>query len=84
MGGVLSVNVNPGSGKPIGGQGVALKCWGRTVDQMLLREPAGLKSSVQFAAEPSPLRRLVREDVVRDEVPARLRARAAGPGRGGL
>ena len=45
-GGVLSVNVNPGSGNPIGGQTVALKCWGRTVDQMLLREPAGLKSAL--------------------------------------
>ena len=46
MGGVLSVNVNPGSGNPIGGQTVAVKCWGRTVDQMLLREPAGLKSAL--------------------------------------
>jgi imidazolonepropionase-like amidohydrolase len=45
-GGVLNVNVNPGSGNPIGGQTVALKCWGRTVDQMLLREPAGLKSAL--------------------------------------
>jgi imidazolonepropionase-like amidohydrolase len=45
-GGVLSVNVNPGSGNPIGGQTVALKCWGRTVDQMVLREPAGLKSAL--------------------------------------
>jgi imidazolonepropionase-like amidohydrolase len=46
MGGVLSVNVNPGSGNPIGGQTVALRCWGRTVDQMVLREPAGLKSAL--------------------------------------
>jgi imidazolonepropionase-like amidohydrolase len=46
MGGVLSVNVNPGSGNPIGGQTVALKCWGRTVEEMLLREPAGLKSAL--------------------------------------
>ena len=45
-GGVLSVNVNPGSGNPIGGQTVAIKCWGRTVDAMLLREPAGLKSAL--------------------------------------
>jgi imidazolonepropionase-like amidohydrolase len=46
MGGVLSVNVNPGSGNPIGGQTVALRCWGRTVEEMLLREPAGLKSAL--------------------------------------
>ncbi|NJC72508.1 amidohydrolase [Planosporangium thailandense] len=45
-GGVLAVNVNPGSGNPIGGQTVALKCWGRTVDEMLLRQPSGLKSAL--------------------------------------
>jgi imidazolonepropionase-like amidohydrolase len=45
-GGVLAVNVNPGSANPIGGQTVALKCWGRTVDEMLLREPSGLKSAL--------------------------------------
>ena len=45
-GGVLAVNVNPGSANPIGGQTVAIKCWGRTVDEMLLREPAGLKSAL--------------------------------------
>ena len=38
MGGVLAVNVNPGSANPIGGQTVAIKCWGRTVDEMVLRE----------------------------------------------
>jgi len=45
-GGVLAVNVNPGSANPIGGQTVAIKCWGRTVDEMVLREPAGLKSAL--------------------------------------
>ena len=45
-GGVLAVNVNPGSANPIGGQTVALKCWGRTVDAMLLRQPSGLKSAL--------------------------------------
>jgi imidazolonepropionase-like amidohydrolase len=45
-GGVLAVNVNPGSGNPIGGQTAALKCWGRTVDEMLLRAPAGIKSAL--------------------------------------
>src|SRR5271155_3296930 len=44
-GGVLAVNINPGSGNPIGGQTVAVKCWGRVVDQMVLREPSGLKSA---------------------------------------
>jgi imidazolonepropionase-like amidohydrolase len=45
-GGVLAVNVNPGSGNPIGGQTAAIKCWGRVVDQMVLREPSGLKSAL--------------------------------------
>ena len=45
-GGVLAVNVNPGSGNPVGGQTAALKCWGRTVDEMLLRAPAGMKSAL--------------------------------------
>jgi imidazolonepropionase-like amidohydrolase len=44
--GVLAVNVNPGSGNPIGGQTVALRCWGRTVDEMALRAPSGLKSAL--------------------------------------
>ncbi len=45
-GGVLAVNVNPGSANPIGGQTAAIKCWGRVVDQMVLREPAGMKSAL--------------------------------------
>jgi imidazolonepropionase-like amidohydrolase len=45
-GGVLAVNVNPGSGNPIGGQAAALKCWGRTVDEMLLKAPTGIKSAL--------------------------------------
>jgi len=45
-GGVLAVNVNPGSGNPIGGQTVAMKCWGRTVDEMALRQPSGMKSAL--------------------------------------
>jgi imidazolonepropionase-like amidohydrolase len=45
-GGVLAVNVNPGSGNPIGGQTAALKCWGRTVDTMVLRQPSGMKSAL--------------------------------------
>ncbi len=45
-GGVLAVNVNPGSGNPIGGLTVAIKTWGRTVDEMVLRSPSGLKSAL--------------------------------------
>ena len=45
-GGVLAANVNPGSGNPIGGQTVAIKTWGRTVDAMALRQPSGVKSAL--------------------------------------
>ncbi|HVX44870.1 MAG TPA: amidohydrolase [Mycobacteriales bacterium] len=45
-GGVLVVNVNPGSGNPIGGQTIALRCHGRTVDEMALRAPSGMKSAL--------------------------------------
>jgi imidazolonepropionase-like amidohydrolase len=45
-GGVLAVGVNPGSCNPIGGQSVALRTYGRTVDIMALRAPCGLKSAL--------------------------------------
>ncbi|GLZ78989.1 amidohydrolase [Actinorhabdospora filicis] len=44
--GVLAVNVNPGSGNPIGGQCAAIKTHGRTVDEMAMRVPSGLKSAL--------------------------------------
>lgn len=45
-GGVTTVNVNPGSGNPIGGLATTLHTHGRIVDHMVLREPAGLKSAL--------------------------------------
>jgi len=45
-GGVLAINVNPGSANPIGGQTVAMRTWGRTVDEMALRHPSGMKSAL--------------------------------------
>ena len=45
-GGVTTVNVNPGSGNPIGGLTVAVHTYGRTVDEMVLRSPSGLKSAL--------------------------------------
>jgi imidazolonepropionase-like amidohydrolase len=45
-GGVTTAVVKPGSGNPIGGQTVALKCWGRTVDEMVIREPVSVKSAL--------------------------------------
>jgi imidazolonepropionase-like amidohydrolase len=45
-GGVTTVVVKPGSGNPIGGQTVAIKSWGRTVDEMIVREPCSVKSAL--------------------------------------
>ena len=45
-GGVLTAGITPGSGNPIGGQTVAVHCWGLTVDDMVLRSPAGMKSAL--------------------------------------
>lgn len=45
-GGVTAVNVNPGSGNPIGGLTVAIKTYGRIVDEMVLRSPSGLKAAL--------------------------------------
>ena len=45
-GGVLTAGITPGSGNPVGGQTVAVHCWGRTVDDMALRSPAGMKSAL--------------------------------------
>ncbi|HEX2130539.1 MAG TPA: amidohydrolase [Actinophytocola sp.] len=45
-GGVTTVVVKPGSGNPIGGRTVAVKSWGRTVEDMLVREPTSVKSAL--------------------------------------
>ena len=45
-GGVTSVNVNPGSGNPIGGLAVAIHTHGRYIEEMVLRSPSGLKSAL--------------------------------------
>ncbi|MCC9144835.1 MULTISPECIES: amidohydrolase [unclassified Arthrobacter] len=45
-GGVTTVNINPGSGNPIGGQAVALHTHGRYLEEMVLRAPSGLKSAL--------------------------------------
>lgn len=50
LGGVTTVFVTPGSGNVIGGSGVVLKTSGKIVDQMIVRDPAGLK--VAFGENP--------------------------------
>lgn len=45
-GGVTTIVVKPGSASPIGGQTVAVKCWGRIVDEMVLKQPVSMKSAL--------------------------------------
>ncbi len=45
-GGITTVNVNPGSGNPIGGLAVAIHTFGHSIDDMVLRFPSGLKSAL--------------------------------------
>jgi imidazolonepropionase-like amidohydrolase len=45
-GGVTTIVVLPGSSNPIGGQTAAIKTAGRTVDEMLIREPVSVKSAL--------------------------------------
>ncbi|MFC5380954.1 amidohydrolase [Aquipuribacter nitratireducens] len=45
-GGVTTVVVKPGSANVVGGRTAALKTWGRTADDMLLKEPASIKSAL--------------------------------------
>ncbi len=45
-GGVTSSVVKPGSGNPIGGQTVAIKCWGRSMEDRLIRQPTSVKSAL--------------------------------------
>jgi imidazolonepropionase-like amidohydrolase len=45
-GGVLAAGVGPSTRAPIGGQSVAIRCWGRTVDEMVLRDPCGIRAAL--------------------------------------
>jgi imidazolonepropionase-like amidohydrolase len=44
--GVTTVNVLPGSGNVIGGQGVAVKTWGASLAERVLLEPSGVKMAL--------------------------------------
>lgn len=50
LGGVTAVFTVPGSANVVGGTGVVMKTAGKIVDQMIVREPAGLK--VAFGENP--------------------------------
>ena len=95
-GGVLAVNINPGSANPVGGQCAAVRCWGRTVDEMVLRAPSGMKSAlgenpkrVYGEQHKTPSTRLGTAAVIREALvdagnyTRRLAAEQERPGQGG-
>ncbi len=45
-GGVTTVVVGPGSANVIGGEMVAMKTWGATLEEMILKSPVGLKAAL--------------------------------------
>ncbi|GAB3870252.1 amidohydrolase [Kibdelosporangium lantanae] len=45
-GGVTTMVCKPGSGNPIGGQTAAVKMWGRTVEDILIKTPVSVKSAL--------------------------------------
>lgn len=45
-GGVTTAVIKPGSANPIGGQTIAVKTWGRTIDEMVVREDVSVKSAL--------------------------------------
>ncbi|HHW02436.1 MAG TPA: amidohydrolase [Thermoanaerobacterales bacterium] len=49
-GGITCAFTGPGSANVIGGQSIAIKTWGRVIDRMVVKAPAGLK--VAFGENP--------------------------------
>ncbi len=89
--GVTTVNVLPGSGNVIGGQGVAVKTWGSRLTDRILRQPSGIKMAlgenpkrVHGAKDRTPATRLGNAALMRESfVEARnyQRKRAKGEGK---
>lgn len=46
QGGITAAWVTPGSGNVVGGQGATLRLFGRTLDEMILKAPSGMKSAM--------------------------------------
>ncbi len=46
QGGITAAWVTPGSGNVVGGQGATLRLFGRTMDEMILKAPSGMKSAM--------------------------------------
>lgn len=73
--GVTTVLVSPGSANPIGGQMALMKTWGRRIDDMIVREPAGMKfalgenpKSAYHDKEETPVTRMATAAIIREQL----------------
>lgn len=73
--GVTAVVVSPGSANPIGGQLAAVRTWGRRVDDMILKAPAGMKfafgenpKSVYHDKDEAPVTRMATAALIRENL----------------
>jgi hypothetical protein len=81
--GVTTLGIMPGNDTQVGGQGIVVRPFGRSVEEMLVRRAAGLKISLEprrdttRAGQLAALRRAFREAREGEDRSARARAEAA-------
>ncbi len=73
--GVTTTVVSPGSANPIGGQLAAIKTWGRRIDDMVIKAPAGIKfafgenpKATYHEKEESPVTRMATAALIRENL----------------
>lgn len=73
--GVTAVVTGPGSANPIGGQLIAMRTYGRTIDEMIIKSPAAMKmalgenpKSVYHGKNESPVTRMATAAIIRENL----------------
>jgi imidazolonepropionase-like amidohydrolase len=73
--GITTVVTGPGSANPIGGQFVALKTYGKNVDEMILKEPICIKmalgenpKTVYHSKNQAPVTRMATAAIIREQL----------------
>lgn len=73
--GVTTAVISPGSANPIGGQLAAVKTWGRRIDDMVIKAPAGIKfafgenpKTTYHDKEESPVTRMATAALIRENL----------------
>ncbi len=73
--GVTTVVTGPGSANVIGGQFAAIKTWGRRIEEMILKDPVGMKiafgenpKTVYYEKRQSPMTRMATAAILRESL----------------